>query len=94
MPTHAAVRLPGAADSITAGKSFTITHYFRVEQPAPSAKGEPDPLTGRTINGRFKIVSVIALGAAVVVVGDRQRQVADQLGDGHRGHQGQRPVAS
>ncbi|MFO0762148.1 MAG: serine/threonine-protein kinase [Byssovorax sp.] len=29
---------------------------------ANSAKGEPDPLIGRTINGRFKIVSVIARG--------------------------------
>ncbi len=35
----------------------------RAEQPAPhSTKGEPDPLIGRTINGRFKIVSVIARG--------------------------------
>jgi serine/threonine-protein kinase len=35
----------------------------RPEQPAPhSTKGEPDPLIGRTINGRFKIVSVIARG--------------------------------
>jgi eukaryotic-like serine/threonine-protein kinase len=28
----------------------------------PSSKGEPDPLIGRVINGRFKIVSVIARG--------------------------------
>lgn len=37
----------------------------RSEPPAGAAapsKGEPDPLIGRTINGRFKIVSVIARG--------------------------------
>src|SRR5262245_24335155 len=30
--------------------------------PTSSAKNEPDPLIGRLINGRFKIVSVIARG--------------------------------
>src|SRR5580765_28836 len=30
--------------------------------PPPAKAGEPDPLIGRVINGRFKIVSVIARG--------------------------------
>src|SRR6185369_7221889 len=36
----------------------------RAEQggAVPAAKGEPDPLIGRMINGRFKVVSVIARG--------------------------------
>src|SRR5271170_3344692 len=42
------------------------TATVRTDSPgggAPSsAKGEPDPLIGRLINGRFKIVSVIARG--------------------------------
>ena len=40
------------------------TAAARTDQPGgtPSSKGEPDPLIGRVINGRFKIVSVIARG--------------------------------
>jgi serine/threonine-protein kinase len=34
----------------------------RAEQAGPPSKGEPDPLIGRVVNGRFKIVSVIARG--------------------------------
>jgi eukaryotic-like serine/threonine-protein kinase len=34
----------------------------RPEQAGPPSKGEPDPLIGRVVSGRFKIVSVIARG--------------------------------
>jgi eukaryotic-like serine/threonine-protein kinase len=34
----------------------------RPEQAGPQSKGEPDPLIGRVVNGRFKIISVIARG--------------------------------
>ena len=34
----------------------------RPEQGGPPSKGEPDPLIGRVVNGRFKILSVIARG--------------------------------
>ncbi len=34
----------------------------RPEQAGPTSRGEPDPLIGRVVNGRFKILSVIARG--------------------------------
>ncbi len=34
----------------------------RAEQAGPVNKGEPDPLIGRVVSGRFKILSVIARG--------------------------------
>ena len=34
----------------------------RAEQAGPASRGEVDPLIGRVVNGRFKIVSVIARG--------------------------------
>jgi serine/threonine protein kinase len=34
----------------------------RPEQAGPVSKGEPDPLIGRVVSGRFKILSVIARG--------------------------------
>jgi serine/threonine-protein kinase len=47
------------SESRTAGTSAARTEQG---SPASSSKGESDPLIGRTVNGRFKIMSVIARG--------------------------------